>query len=424
MLSKIELHNASVNLAARGLWFLLSPISPQVASTVVSIMVLASFYMPSLVAVDLQAYSLPGLEQKGLFFDDLASMWIALPYSLWWYLGIENVPLMAGSMSNPAQVMPKVIIASMATLALVATLTLVLNSSVFPGVVSLADSKAPLLDGFKALTENQYVLHGVSLLISSGLIVSFNCFVLYAGETIAVLANDGILPTCLGVIHPRYGTPHVALAGSSLIGLSLLACAVGTMSGSKAVSVLINVAVVGGLVAYILQFVAYLSRQWASSDSGFRSPLGRPGACLGLGLSVMLLGCEFFHASVEVTDAEGLLMAMSVFGVALLVYWLDPPWVQKNLVRKRALSLEGSAEGPYFMNTDEEEGRADLGHFNPLSSSITSMTTLTPVIASPQRRRPLKGATSNGANRGNTWRKEYCLIGDEGLKTQSSWCDV
>lgn len=394
---------------------------------------LISFYLPSLAYLDFDKFALLDLGQDGWFLGDLSTIWISLPYSLWWFLGIESVPLLAGSVSNPAKVMPKAIILSMATLAAVAVLTLILNSSVAPGVVSLSNSSAPLLDGFKALTDNKHVLLGVSALVSLGLIVSFHCFVLYAGETVAVLATDGILPVCLGVIHPRYSTPHVALIGSSLVGLALLVFTVSTMSSPKAISVLINLAVVGGLVAYILQFLAYLSRPWASTGSGFRSPLGRRGAYVGLGLCVMLLGCEFYHATVEVTEAEGLLASVCVFGVALMVYWTDPPYLNKSLIRKRTPSLEEEEEAramlmSYGEGTEEEgeECRINMmGRLGPSSfSSSSSLSLLSKLaaggsgsnVSSPQRRRGIGGgaaSTRDGVN-----------VGGGGPSHPMQWCDV
>ncbi|GAB5032442.1 amino acid transporter [Nannochloropsis oceanica] len=388
----------------------------QVATTIASIAVLISFYLSSPAFLDFDKFALLDMGQDGWFLGDVSTIWISLPYSLWWYLGIESVPLLAGSVSNPAKVMPKAIIISMATLAATAILTLILSSSVAPGVASLANSSAPLLDGFKALTDNKHLLFIVSALVSLGLIVSFHCFVLYAGETVAVLATDGILPACLGATHPRYNTPHVALIGSSTVGLGLLALTVSTMSNYKAVSVLINLAVVGGLVAYILQFLAYVSRPWASTGSGFRSPLGRKGAYVGLGLCVMLLGCEFYHATVEIAEAEGLLVSMLVFVIAIVVYWF--PCLNKSMIRKRTPSSEGDEKGRamamvYCREGMEGDGREEyrinimtrLDLSSSLHSFSSSLSTLggsgngssssVGNLSSPQRRRGIGGGAAS-----------------------------
>ena len=253
----------------------------------------------------------------------------------------------------------------------------------------------------------------VSALVSLGLIVSFHCFVLYAGETVAVLANDGILPEWLGATHPRFDTPHIALFFSSLLGLGLLALTVTAMAGQKAVSVLINVAVVGGLVAYILQFLAYLSRPWASSGSGFRSPLGRPGAYVGLSICVMLLGCAFYHATVEVTEAEGLLASTLVFVVALGCYYVGPRHLSKGVARKRTNS---QAMMMHMEEEEEEETAAVLAMMETTKPGmggtmvyeedasrpgILSFLPLSP--CSPPRRRQGGGggSNSNGSSSNN-----------------------
>lgn len=356
----------------------------------------------------------------------------------------QSVPLLAGSVKHPAKVMPRAIVISMVTLGIIATLTLTLNTSVAPGVEVLKTSSAPLMDGFKALTSNSSVLMTVSALVSVGLIVSFHCFILYAGETVALLACDGILPAFLGTIHPRFDTPHVALCGSSVLGLVLLATSVYWMTGTKAVSVLINVAVVGGLVAYILQFLAYLSRPWGAPGSGFTSPLGRPGAYLGLFLCIVLMACEVWHATKEVTEAEGLCVVSLVFAIALVIYFVWPTASYRRAsraARRRVNSLEAqlhhdddgdkesndetyldkrydTSAAMYYAYT-VEDGHVVATPTESSSAASSDAAALSPgKMTSPQRRRACGSGGAGGV--GGAGSAATSLHTGNGY----NWCDV
>ena len=46
----------------------------------------------------------------------LVGIWAALPYAIWFFLAVEGVPLAAEETKDPAQDMPKGIIAAMLTL--------------------------------------------------------------------------------------------------------------------------------------------------------------------------------------------------------------------------------------------------------------------------------------------------------------------
>ena len=271
----------------------------------------------------------------------------------------------------------------------------------------LQHSSAPLLDGFRALTQNPFLLSAASAMISAGLIVGFHVFVLFAGETVAMLAKDGILPAWLGASHPRHGTPHVALLGSSALGLALLGAAAHAFPPQKCMSVLINMAVCGALVAYLLQFAAYLSRPWAGSTAsvkdGFRSPLGHPGACAGFAAACLLLLSQFVHAARDTAEAEGLLVAGSVFVAALAFYRWGPARSTRAVKAARAArthadSLADEEEqaggpGPLYGPPDRGEDEAARALLDPFARAGAAGAWPT----TPQRRRPAGAWGSKGS---------------------------
>ena len=83
----------------------------------------------------------------------------SLPFAVWLFLAIEQLPLAAEESYDPKADMPKGLIYGMATLMVSALLITFLNSSVgstdpekMHGAFSLATSAEPLLDGFRVIT--------------------------------------------------------------------------------------------------------------------------------------------------------------------------------------------------------------------------------------------------------------------------------
>ena len=75
----------------------------------------------------------------------------ALPFAIWFYLAIEELPLAAEESHDPKRDIPKATIWGLNTLVLFAILTLFLNTGVGGGAAEIGTSATPLFDGFKAV---------------------------------------------------------------------------------------------------------------------------------------------------------------------------------------------------------------------------------------------------------------------------------
>jgi ethanolamine permease len=75
----------------------------------------------------------------------------AIPFAIWFFLAIEQLPLASEETVDVVRDMPRALIFGLVTLLVLALATLVLNSGVGGGVTSLASSQAPLADGFTAV---------------------------------------------------------------------------------------------------------------------------------------------------------------------------------------------------------------------------------------------------------------------------------
>ena len=82
----------------------------------------------------------------------LSGAFAALPFAVWLFLAIEQLPLAAEESLTPQRDIPRGIIAGMLTLILSAFLILFLNPGlVGVGSYALGQSGEPLLDGFRAI---------------------------------------------------------------------------------------------------------------------------------------------------------------------------------------------------------------------------------------------------------------------------------
>jgi ethanolamine permease len=207
-----------------------------------------------------------------------------LPFAVWLFLAIEQLPLAAEESVDPKRDMPKGIIAGMFTLIVSAGMIVWLNPSVAGvGSFALGKSGEPLLDGFRAIygTSAAKVLAFVAVV---GLIASFHTIIYAKGRQIYSLSRAGYFPTALSVTHGQYKTPHVAMIVGALVALAVMFVVwfgVGAEQGSAIIGgTLLNMAVFGAMFSYILQAVSFilLRRNLPHIERPYRSPFGIPGA--------------------------------------------------------------------------------------------------------------------------------------------------
>ena len=126
----------------------------------------------------------------------------------------------------------------------------------------------------------------------AGILTSWNAFLLGSSRLIYALADAGMLPAPLARLHPRYGTPYVAL-----ISIGALSC-VAPWFGRPILVWLINAGSFGVVVAYIMVAWSFLVLRTREPELArpFRLRHGRACAGLALALSVALL-CLYLPGS-------------------------------------------------------------------------------------------------------------------------------
>jgi ethanolamine permease len=246
------------------------------------------------VGPDGAAVELP--EGNGSYFPfGFSGVLATLPFAVWLFLAIEQLPLAAEESVDPKRDMPRGIIAGMLTLMVSAFMIVLLNPSVIGvGSFALGSSGEPLLDGFRAIYgDSGAVILGLIALI--GLIASFHTIVFAMGRQVYSLSRAGYFPSALSVTHSTYKTPHVAMIAGALVGLGIMMimwfALGGDAAGSLIGSVLLNMAVFGAMCSYIAQAVSFimLRNNQPHIERPYRSPLGIPGAVVTIVICVVTM---------------------------------------------------------------------------------------------------------------------------------------
>jgi ethanolamine permease len=224
----------------------------------------------------------------------------AMPFAVWLFLAIEELPLAAEESVDPKKDMPKGLIFGMFTLMFSALMIMFLNASIgdpqgeLHGSYSLATSSEPLLDGFRVVFGAD-VAKFLSLFAVIGLIASFHTIIFAFGRQIYSLSRAGYYPAVMSITHGSRKTPHVALLTGAAIGLAVILSvwfALGEDQGGAVIgATLLNMAVFGAMISYALQGLSFilLRTKMPNIERPYRSPLGIPGATLTIIIAVVTL---------------------------------------------------------------------------------------------------------------------------------------
>ncbi|MGE3874306.1 MAG: amino acid permease, partial [Parvibaculaceae bacterium] len=271
--------------------------------TLLSLAVLVIFWFSAFPNMDFSRWALniapDGSELpdgNGTFFPmGFSGVLATLPFAVWLFLAIEQLPLAAEESVDPKRDMPKGILLGMLTLVVSAFMIVLLNPSVIGvGAHKLGTSGEPLLDGFRAIFGGVGA-KTLGLVALVGLIASFHTIVFAMGRQVYSLSRAGYFPSALSVTHTTYRTPHVAMIVGALVGLGIMLiiwfALGGEAAGTTIGSVLLNMAVFGAMFSYILQAISFilLRKNQPRIERPYVSPLGIPGAALTIIIGLVTL---------------------------------------------------------------------------------------------------------------------------------------
>lgn len=276
-----------------------------VTLTLLALACLIIYWISSIGSVDFTQYALDikagangeaeHLEGGGgsLFPFGLSGALKAMPFAVWLFLAIEQLPLAAEESVDPKRDMPKGLTYGMITLIISAFLILWLNASVPLGSFALSQSGEPLLDGFKVLFGDN-IAKLLALVASIGLMASFHTIIFAFGRQIYSLSRAGYFPIFLSLTHSKRKTPYTALILGTVIGFVVLLITrylAGDESEVFVGGALLNIAVFSAMLSYVLQSGSFilLRKKRPDLDRPYKSPFGNPGAWITIFLACSII---------------------------------------------------------------------------------------------------------------------------------------
>ena len=222
--------------------------------------------------ITLPHFKLENLSQNS-FPMGWAGVFAAIPFAIWFFLGIEGVANVAEETIKPQSTILKGFGSAILTLVVLCVLTFAGSIGVagWEAIVYGADGKpsdSPLPLALSKIFSDNHILYHLLITIGLlGLIASFHGLILAAGRSSFEFGRVGFAPAGLGKIHPRFRTPAIALLVNMGVGIIAL------LTGKTAD--IITISVFGALTLYILSMISFLRlrKKEPNLERPFKTPL-------------------------------------------------------------------------------------------------------------------------------------------------------
>ena len=202
--------------------------------------------------------TLPHVEIANLKQNALPNGWsgmfAAIPFAIWFFLGIEGVANVAEETIKPQKTILIGFGSAIATLVLLCIITFIGSTGVagWEAIVYKADgtaSDSPLTLALgRVVGESNALYHLLIAIGLFGLVASFHGLILAAGRASFEFGRVNYAPSILGKVHPKFKTPANALFLNMMLGIGAL------LTGRTAE--IITISVFGAITLYIISMIA------------------------------------------------------------------------------------------------------------------------------------------------------------------------
>ncbi len=254
----------------------------------------------------------------------------ALPYAIWFYLAIEQIPLAAEEAENVVRDVPKSLTNGIYTLLGLSFLILIFNSGIplevttktgeiVKDAAAVGLSSAPLADGFSLIFGKGIITDIFTFLCLFGLIASFHCIIYAYGRVLFAMSRAGYLPPWISVTNDN-GSPARALILGGVVGLGCTFLISMVANNANLGPALLNMAVAGAVISYTIVLCSYIQLKLNRRNlpRPYQSPLGLPGAFVGIILAVIALLACFADPNYRLA----VFFVIGFIGVAIAYFWL------------------------------------------------------------------------------------------------------
>ena len=264
--------------------------------------------LPLVALIVVGAFSVHGENLRWTSAPAITDVARASIVSIFAFLGVESALVPSGEVRDPARTVPRAIFLAMVGIAvLYLAVQLVTQGVLGP---SLAGQKTPVAEAAAvAMGPNGRTL----ILIGSAI----SMFGYVSGMTLAVprmlfaFGRDGFLPAQLASVHPRFKTPHVAIACQTLIVVML------AVTGSfEKLAIVANGSILLVYAACCLAVIQLRRRGIQQSETPFRAPFASVIPILAIAVIVWMMTS---------LSRDEWMSLLAVVGIAAVVFAASRP---------------------------------------------------------------------------------------------------
>ena len=230
----------------------------------------------------------------------LGGVLAAVPFAIWFFLGIEGVAMAAEEARDPRRSIPIAYVGGILTL-----VALAFGTMLFAGAVGdwhqLANINDPLPRAMQAVVGSRsgylQMLVWIGLF---GLVASFHGIIMGYSRQIFALARAGFLPSGLARLHPRLKTPHWAILAGGVVGIITVSSdRLLSFAGQTLTANVVTLSAFGALVAYIISMLSLfrLRRSMPELERPFRAPCYPLFPAIALVTALIALGAMVYFSS-------------------------------------------------------------------------------------------------------------------------------
>jgi amino acid transporter len=235
------------------------------------------------------------------------------------FIGIELASTMSDEIRHPARDVPRSIVIT-GVIALVAYLLVAdaLIALVPPGELGAIQGVMQAVHQGADAAGASWLVAPIAIVMALSIGGSASAWFAGPSRIPFVAGLDHALPAALGRVHPRWGSPHVALITCGVISAALTALSLAGSTVAEAYQVLLRAAVVLNLVPFAYVFLALLTLDTARA---FERVAGAVGALVTLGGIVAVFLPSGEVGNVWVFELKMTLGVGLPIAVGLWLYW-------------------------------------------------------------------------------------------------------
>ncbi len=297
------------NVGGYGMWI---PVAVVIAMGVVS------FHRFGSATQFTAAAMAPSFQFKDMIF------WASLAFA---FSGCEAASFMSGEIKDARRTIPRaLVVAGLIVAACYIAGTIAVLVALPAGQV---DSLAGLMQAITATASRLGwlgVVPAVALLITLGNLGAAGGYLAAIARIPFAVGIDRMLPPAFGRLHPRYGTPHVAILTQTALGAAFVFLGQAGTNVKGAYDVLVSMGIITSFIPFVFLFLALIRLQREPAAAGVILVPGGPRVaillgCVGLVTTLCAIGLAVMPAADEANKPLAVAKIVGLTAILLSLGW-------------------------------------------------------------------------------------------------------